>query len=400
LRHDEEWESCMRVVMIVSTGFFEDVRVTKAATSIAGFRGVEDVTVLCMKRKVVGAARPELRLPANLTVSEYGPPSNPWHDSRLRKLFTRIGFLVWALTRVVRLTGRGDVVHCHDLDTAIVGLLASPIRRRFVFDAHEVYPGRSGVSGLRQTVLNWMQLRVLGQADCVVSVSAAAAEYYASLVTATPVVIVTNSRSRVEIVSEDRSRKPDHLVRAIYIGGFTADRGLEQMIQAMAYTNGNYSLDLIGFGPLKARLEELATIQGVNGRGGRVRVLPAIPVTDFISTASRYHVGLVLTEPSCLNHELTVSNKLFDYAAAGLPMLLSRVSEHRRLHSQFSVGLLTDVVPERIAQALTLMATSPGMLERCSEESRRLAEARCWEREIEGYVAAYSADGPGKPSAA
>ena len=52
---------------------------------------------------------------------------------------------------------------------------------------------------------------------------------------------------------------------------------------------------------------------------------PRVKVEELISYAAKSHVGVAVTVPLCLNFELSVSNKLFEYTAAGLPVIMSDI---------------------------------------------------------------------------
>lgn len=378
----------MRVIMVVSSGFYEDMRVRKCATTIDRIPLVDRVHVLCMNRHGITGAEASFEPPPSVSIDQFPPHSDPWRDGTIRKLGLRIAFIVWALIRAIRLSGDRDTVHCHDLDTAIIGAIASRFGRRFVYDAHEIYPERSGVRGLRRLLFRLAERGILMSADSVVTVSCAAVDYYKTRTPSKRVVVVTNSRSESEIV-EPALPTEGHALRAVYLGAFTKERCLEQMIEAVALTDSDIQLDLIGFGPLKPELDALAARQNVMGSSRGVRVLPAVPVTDVVATAASYDLGLVLTEPTCLNHRLSVSNKLFDYAAGGLPMLLSRVAEHERLVEEYRFGVITGRSAGEIARCLDELGSSPALLKQYADGSRRLARARCWEKEARGYCAAY-----------
>ena len=99
--------------------------------------------------------------------------------------------------------------------------------------------------------------------------------------------------------------------------------------------------------------------------------------------ASRSHVGVAITEPICLNFELSVSNKLFEYASAGLPVIMSDIPEHRYLNEKYGFGIvLPDNKPETFAQAVIRLYKDKEFYSRCAENARRLSEEVNWENEF------------------
>src|SRR5690606_34289318 len=89
------------------------------------------------------------------------------------------------------------------------------------------------------------------------------------------------------------------------------------------------------------------------------------------------HVGIHLMQPVCGSFALTWANKTFDYAQAGLPVLLSDNPAHRTLVAEHPVGVLADAFdPEAIGTALeTLMAG----YEAHAAAARRARESGHWD---------------------
>jgi glycosyltransferase involved in cell wall biosynthesis len=67
-----------------------------------------------------------------------------------------------------------------------------------------------------------------------------------------------------------------------------------------------------------------------------------VPLAELLSYTSQADVGVSLLEDTCENHRLALPNKLFEYLAAGLPVVVSDLSEMRRLVTERGVGWVTD----------------------------------------------------------
>src|SRR5206468_9212097 len=55
----------------------------------------------------------------------------------------------------------------------------------------------------------------------------------------------------------------------------------------------------------------------------RITIHPPFAPHEAVLSAAHYHVGLCPERPGNRNHELTVSNKIFDYCMAGLAVIAS-----------------------------------------------------------------------------
>jgi glycosyltransferase involved in cell wall biosynthesis len=373
------------VWMIVSSGYYDDVRVQKSAGSVAGFGQVTKVVVLAMNRSRTAPNAATIIDGREVEVRLFGHPQEQF-DSRIAKLRPRAAFLWWAYRSIRREIRSGDTIHCHDLDTAPVGLAARGRHHRLILDLHEVYSGRSGLGPMLRRLLQWLESWILPRADGVVFVSGAAQRHYREQYRLAATAVVTNSRSAAEVTTApalcDRAR------RLVYVGRFSGSRGLTQSVKAMASLGSDYTLDLIGFGPLEGTLRDLAA--GLPPDAGRVRVLAPVPLGEVVATLGSYDLGLVLTEIDCLNHQLTVSNKLFEYAAAGLPVVLSAADEHLDILREYPIGVVTEVTPGAIATAVRSVSNDGPFLALARSAAGRLATERAWENEARGLQGLYA----------
>lgn len=116
--------------------------------------------------------------------------------------------------------------------------------------------------------------------------------------------------------------EPIHL---IYVGLLQRERNLLPLIQAVEKANAkglSFVLSFAGKGPLRPALEQAAL-----RTEGRVRVLASVPHDEVPSLLSQAHVG-VLPFPDEEKFRVSSPIKLFEYLAAGMPILATRVVCH------------------------------------------------------------------------
>ena len=127
---------------------------------------------------------------------------------------------------------------------------------------------------------------------------------------------------------------------AVFVGNLFADRGLDHAIDAMAVVVRELpaaTLVVIGEGRDRARLEaQIARL----GLGSRVRLLGWRHHSAQPAYLRHSQVG-VLPYPSTPHTCITLPNKLFDYMAAGLPVVAADIPPIRRIVRDADVGLLT-----------------------------------------------------------
>ena len=135
----------------------------------------------------------------------------------------------------------------------------------------------------------------------------------------------------------------------LYQGGFSRDRGIEQLVAALPAVPGAV-LVLLGYGPLRAELESRAAEPEL---GGRLHVLPAVDPTELLDWVASADVVAMPIQPSTLNHRLTTPNKLFEAMAAGVPVVASDLPGMSGIVRESGCGVLVDPTdPPAIAAAI------------------------------------------------
>jgi glycosyltransferase involved in cell wall biosynthesis len=156
----------------------------------------------------------------------------------------------------------------------------------------------------------------------------------------------------------------------VYAGGFTPNRGLENVVRAMSLLEG-FRLVMVGWGPLEHELRSLAS--------DRVVFLDPVEPDAVVATVAGADIGLVPYLPIGRNNELAAPNKLFEYLHAGLAVAASDLPDIRNVLEDKDVGAVFDASsPESIARVLTRLVPRLGELKR---NARASATAYSWESE-------------------
>lgn len=372
----------IRWVMVVSSGYYDDIRVQKLCKSVAQFSCVKDVEVIAAARPLPDHAQDLSEGVSRVRVRRLGNPPSEYAGKAMKALH-RVGFIVMAAILALRMTKRGDVVHCHDLDVAAVGMVCKLLGRRFVFDSHEVYSGRPNMDRVSRGIAVLAERAAIRYCHILVCVSECARRHFMDRYGAAPPrsIVVTNSREAAGLpdLPAPRSRSDTAPFRVIYAGRFSLGRGLEALVGATRWLDEDVEITLMGWGPLKDVLEHSVQDE-ISGRAKLV-FRPAVPLGEVVSVLREYDVGAVLTEDTCLNHALTVSNKLFEYSAAGLPTVVSKVCEHLRLASQYRYGIACEVTADKVAEAIDALRQDRDLYAACSRGAAQMARERSWENE-------------------
>ncbi|MDB5594722.1 MAG: hypothetical protein JWM36_1683 [Hyphomicrobiales bacterium] len=127
------------------------------------------------------------------------------------------------------------------------------------------------------------------------------------------------------------------------------DRGLECAVRAIGHAKSRPHLYLLGrtAAGYQQRLLDLAEATGCHDR---VHFLPTAPPLQMVRIAARYDIGLASETGNTPSRERALTNKLFTYMLAGLPVVISDTPAQKK----FAVGLESCLwlYPRNDAQAL------------------------------------------------
>jgi glycosyltransferase involved in cell wall biosynthesis len=168
------------------------------------------------------------------------------------------------------------------------------------------------------------------------------------------------------------------------------DRGLQPFLQAMARTTTCVEFDIRGGDPWRHG-ETLRTLARELGITDRVRVLPVAAPQEMVRLAADYDLGLSLETDVSENRRLCLTNKIFTYLLAGVPVLLSDTPAQRALAPDLggAAALVPLSDPAAIGAALDDLAARR---DDARAEARRLGRERYnWEIEKGALLASVEA---------
>ncbi len=300
---------------------------------------------------------------------------------RFNRLVTTLDFYRLA---VRHLAGeRPALIHANDHNTMWPALIArARWGSRVVYDSHELWADRNGRREWRPWLLacEWIFVRA---ADAVISASPGYARALARRNRIVEPRVVRNIpvNASLSVRADDRG----HVVA--YVGGLMPGRGIEQAIAALPLAPG-IELELLGPGSASytAQLSAAAEQHGV---ADRVRFVNAVPPEEVVGALRGAGAGLLLIQPICRSYELTLPNKLFEYAAAGLPMIASDLEVIASVVRTQELGLVVgaDNLPE-IAAAMTRLC-DPGERHAFAANAAAYGRLETWAGERLRLIAVY-----------
>lgn len=264
-------------------------------------------------------------------------------------------------------THLAEVVVAHDLPMLAVGrALAAGFGARLVYDSHELYCEQEFARWQRAT---WAQIerRHIGACDRVITVNPSIAGELQRRYGVSEVSVIHNAERTGPLpphsnyLRERFDIAPGQQI-LLFQGGLSAGRHLDQLVRAMALLkNCDVHLVLLGDGQLAGALRRTVARLRLQER---VHLHPAVPQARLLSVTSTADAGIIPYQPICLNNYYCTPNKLFEFIAAGLPILASDLPELRRLVHDQQIGKVEDLSSvARLAAAIDdLFADRPRLL--------------------------------------
>lgn len=291
-----------------------------------------------------------------------------------------VGRLSGRLNRIFTTTRRvfdkavaldADIYHLHDPELIPIGLKLKRLGKTVIFDSHEDVPrqllGKTYVGALSRHVL---------------SATFSVFERYAcarldGIITATPLIrdkFLRINPSTVDVNNyplpaefDAAARWADKAPEVCYVGGIAAIRGIREMVRACALLRSPARLALAGQFSEPALEAEVSAYPG----WGRVTAHGHLDRAGVRRAMARAVAGLVTLHP-VVNHLDALPVKMFEYMAAGIPVIASGFPLWRGIVEGNRCGLCVDPFdPKAIAAAIDYLVTNPDIAKRMGRNGRQ-----------------------------
>jgi glycogen(starch) synthase len=266
-----------------------------------------------------------------------------------------------------------DVYVGHNIDTLLpVYRAARKHRASLIFDSMEFHSDMGdGQSPAESDIIRRIEARALPACSLVIASSPELAGELARQYGLKKLLPLYNVPPRLENLPEKREKQFALYWRNAVIS--LGQRGLDDILRALPMLPRDIVLHLQGKLPadrgaqLTSRLAEL-------GIAERVFVHPPFLPHQAVQAAVPYTLGLCLERRGVRNHDLTVSNKMFDYFMAGLAVVSSDMEALASVIRRSGAGRVFksgDAVD--LAAQIQLLYANPAMLAAMAASAREFA---------------------------
>lgn len=283
---------------------------------------------------------------------------------------------------------KAQVVNIHTLALLPLGwLLKKLFNVKLVFDAHELETEKNGLHGLRQRISKHIESAFIHACDLVIVVGDNIADWYLNTYKIERPLVVKNSpryriQTKKDLFRQDLSILPEQKI-LLYQGGLMKGRGVQLILDAFKERKGrNVVAVFMGYGDLTAEVEQAAK------NHQNIFYFPAVSPSVVLDYTASADIGISLIENTCLSYYLCMPNKLFEYAMAGLPVIVSDMKEMAESVKAADFGVaLTEYSLDAINEVVDYLAERD--LSKLSYNAYQFAHEHSWEQQekvmLEGY---------------
>jgi glycosyltransferase involved in cell wall biosynthesis len=232
-----------------------------------------------------------------------------------------------------------DFINCHSLSTLPLGaVFRAFLSSRIVYDTHELETETQSSTGIRKWLATRLERALIRRVEAVIVVSEAIAAWYREAYNIGEVHVVRN----VPYGRKRPAAKSDLLRKACGIkngellficqGMVDEGRGISIILNAFARLPGDRHVVFLGYGPMVGLVKERAL------RHHNIHYHPAVPPDRLLEYTAGADIGISLIENTSLSYYYSLPNKVFEYIACGVPVIVSDFPEMAALVDSLGCG--------------------------------------------------------------
>jgi glycosyltransferase involved in cell wall biosynthesis len=283
----------------------------------------------------------------------------------------------------------------NDLPTLpVAAKLANQHNSKLIYDSHELYSEQE--FPLREK-LRWSKIesKYIKKCDAIITVNNSIAKELESRYDLSDVNVIYNAEKTLNIQIKrqhyfhNKFELPSDKKVLLMQGGLSKGRNLEKLIDSMLnVTNKSIVLVILGNGDL---LDTLKAKVVANRLFDRVFFHHAVVQSELLTLTMSADAGVIPYQATCLNNYYCTPNKLFEFIAAGLPILSSDLPEIKRIIETHKIGLVGDMsTSDNIAKLIDSFFSETISLNLWKASVLAARNRICWEEEEKKLLEIYS----------
>ena len=359
-------------------------RILKETHSIAKLKLAERIVVLGFwKNNLVK----EEKIEVTITFVRLNCLFSKNDNIKFLNIFSFLIFYVRCFLYAIR--NKPSVIHAHSL-TVLPLTVAIKIFTgcKLIYDPHELETETNESKGLRKSIARLIEKMLIKKASAIITVSTSIKDWYKKTYSLKNAFVVKNIPERKWQTSTEHINLkkildiPENEILFLYQGMLSTSRGVEKILDCFTTISDKQKHILfLGDGPLRSKIENVSTQQA------NVHHKPAVPSYELLKYTKGADVGIHIIQNTCLNHFYCLPNKVFEYAVAGKPIIISNFPD---IVTEFSeVGSAWFIDPSTNDLQVTIESITNDLLMIKSTKAEVNRNRWAWEESEEVYQEIY-----------
>jgi len=286
-----------------------------------------------------------------------------------------------------------NIIVCKEPDSWLVSVLMRLLFGcKVIADLHEVYEDRvlafpKLTQNLLRKVIRALMKKLSQFTDEIIHVSAERQQIYNYL--HKPGIVISqypeikHFPKRVMCKYDISDRSYQRQITAIHAGALRYTYASEQLLEAMEIVSKLFpGMRFVVLGGVDGKLKNVFLIELLKNKGV-LEIYQRVPFSEVLRQLYISDIGINLVLPVDITHTLAAPQKLYEYLAAGLPVIGANVPTIRRVLKEYECGLIVDPFsPQDIANGLLQLAQDEALRQNMGKNAREAAEKHFnWEKE-------------------
>ncbi|MBU1096598.1 MAG: hypothetical protein CVV23_13430 [Ignavibacteriae bacterium HGW-Ignavibacteriae-2] len=259
----------------------------------------------------------------------------------------------------------------------LVTFFAKFKKKKIYYDCRELYPFLAGLRNRKylQIAIRFIERVFISKVDKVIATAPMDAQFIQHYYKITDPIVLRNlpkiKKCTESINLRGKLNIPENSKILLYQGVIFEGRGIGKTISALPKLEDAHFI-VIGSGNKRKEYEKLAIDLGVEDR---VHFIGTKSQEELINYTTEADYGLSLIENISLSYYYALPNKMFEYIAAGVPVICSALPQMKDIVDDYKVGWVLDIENGNVASAIEkIMKEAPdkntmkNVLEKASAE--------------------------------